>query len=76
MAAKSNGHLKSKIKKIYKRDKHIIVKTAKDAKDKFIDAEESVEKYAKDHPWKTIGFSLLAGAVAARILHFRKKNIE
>ncbi len=72
MATKSNGHSISKIKKIYNRDKHKILKSAKNAKIKLTDAEEGVEKYAKDHPWKMIGYSLLIGAVAAKLLHFRK----
>lgn len=79
MAIKSNGHLKTKLSKMYKRDKQKILRAAKsissaatDAKEKFTDVEESVEKYAKANPWKTMGFSLLAGVVVAQILHLRK----
>ena len=60
MATKSNGHRPSKLQKIYKRDKRKIINAAKSissaangAKEKFTDAEENLEKYAKSNPWKT-----------------------
>jgi ElaB/YqjD/DUF883 family membrane-anchored ribosome-binding protein len=79
MVTKSNGHLRDKIKKLYKRDKHKIVAATKaitdatqEAKERFSDVEKSMEKYAKANPWKTMGFSILAGAIVAKVLHLRK----
>jgi|GEM_PF-6335609 len=78
--ANGNGHFREKLKRLYKRDKHKVLKAANaissaatDAKDKLSDVEESVEKYAKANPWKTMGISLLAGVVVAKILNFRNK---
>lgn len=83
MTTKSNGrHLGrklQKIQKILKQDKQKVFKAARvishaasDAKVKFNDVEESMEKYAKANPWKTMGFSVLAGVVVAKLLHLRK----
>lgn len=79
--ARTNGHtaLKNKIKRLYKIDKRKIASAAtalshaaRDAKEKFSDVEESVEKYAKTNPWKTMGLSVLAGVIVGQILHLRK----
>ena len=80
---KSNGHnghqLSAKLRKLYKHDKlkvsnaaKVLSHAAKDAKEKFTDVEESVEKYAKANPWKTMGISLLAGVVVGKIFHHHK----
>jgi ElaB/YqjD/DUF883 family membrane-anchored ribosome-binding protein len=78
---KHNGHalktsLKAKMRDMYRYDKKkinaatkAITKAAKDAKDKFVDVEETVEDYAKTNPWKTIGMSLLAGVLVGKIMH-------
>jgi ElaB/YqjD/DUF883 family membrane-anchored ribosome-binding protein len=59
--------------------KEIIVESVKDkskeikreVKHKADDMQDAVHKYVKEHPWKTIGFSALAGMIIAKL--FRKK---
>ncbi len=84
---RSNGHtavkrvstLGSKLRKLYGRDKirlrattTKITNAAHDAREKIVEVEQSVQKYAKAHPWQTMGISVLAGVVVARILNIRK----
>lgn len=40
---------------------------AEELKQKTSEAQESVCKYVKQNPWKTIGFSALAGAIIAKL---------
>jgi len=49
-----------------------ITHAAHDAREKMVEVEKSVQKYAKAHPWKTMGISVLAGVVVARILGTRR----
>lgn len=61
---KANG--RSKLLKT----KKALSRAATDVKDKVIDIEENVFAYAKEHPLKTAGISLVAGAVVARIVRY------
>jgi ElaB/YqjD/DUF883 family membrane-anchored ribosome-binding protein len=49
------------------RDMKKLANAARDAKDKFSDVEQTVEKYAKTHPWKSLGVSLLAGVLVGKL---------
>lgn len=40
---------------------------SQDLKDKSIKLEKSISKYAKENPWKAIGFSVLAGVIISKI---------
>lgn len=71
--------MKKKIKKAeelientYSDSAEVICAKANEMKDKLIDVQETVSTYAKDNPIKTIGFSLLAGAIVAQIFRSRK----
>ncbi|MBA3661819.1 MAG: hypothetical protein H0W64_08835 [Gammaproteobacteria bacterium] len=61
------------------RTSRVITRAAKDVKerfgdvkDRFIDVETNVVAYAKQHPVKTVGLSLLAGALIARAVRLLK----
>jgi ElaB/YqjD/DUF883 family membrane-anchored ribosome-binding protein len=43
-------------------------KSYQDAKNKSADLEETVTNYVKEHPVKTIAFSVLAGMIFAKLL--------
>lgn len=73
MKSKTNGHVRTKAnKRKILITKKAITHAAVNAKNMFVDVEENVEKYAKANPWKTMGFSLLAGVIVSQILHLRK----
>ena len=75
----TNGHLSTKFKngltsnrKTLKAATKKITRAASDAKERFTEVEETVQKYAKAHPWKAMGITLLAGVVAGRIIGMLK----
>lgn len=43
-------------------------RSVQDAKEKSNDIEENVVAYVKEHPLKTIGYSVLAGVILAKLL--------
>ncbi len=45
-----------------------------DVKEKIDHAQQTVTHYVKKNPMKTIGFSLLAGAIVAQLLRGKKKS--
>jgi ElaB/YqjD/DUF883 family membrane-anchored ribosome-binding protein len=76
---KANGHLRNKLKKIYTRNNQRLANAsaalstaATDAKDRVLDAEQTIKKYTKTNPWKAIGMSVLAGVIVAQIFGHRK----
>ena len=73
----SNNHNQKQVNNSPINDiKEIIADSAKQKSDeikhKVLDIQESmqesIQEYIKKHPWKTIGFSALAGALLLKIL--------
>lgn len=80
---RKNGHattrLSTKLKrgltqnrKTLKAASKKLTHAAYEAKERFNDVEETVEKYAKTNPWKTMGITLVAGVIAGRIIGMLK----
>ena len=70
---KSNGRATtgSKSRTLLTRTKRI-TRAAHDAQEKFVEVEQNVEKYAKAHPWRTMGLSVITGMLVGRILNNRR----
>lgn len=75
LTQKRIGHLKTKYKNglakkrlALKSATKKLTNAASDAKERFTEVEETVQKYAKAHPWKTMGMTLLAGVVVGQLM--------
>lgn len=75
----TNEHLATKFKnglksnrKTLKAATRKLTHAASEAKERFTEVEDTVQKYAKANPWKTMGMTLLAGVVVGQIFGMRK----
>lgn len=68
-----------KVRRIGRNGKHPLIRkttallgTAMLAKGRLIGAEKDVVKFAKQNPFRTMGFSLLGGVLIAQLLHLHR----